>query len=118
MAVTDTIKDAAYVTIGFGVLGFQKAQVRRHELAKQLEGQRGAFEAQLTERRKAVATLAGQVESYVAPVRSQLESGLDAVEATLPPTVQDLVKQARTTLHTQEQVVRSRLGFTAGAATA
>ncbi|HEY2429160.1 MAG TPA: hypothetical protein VGI06_09540, partial [Acidimicrobiales bacterium] len=70
MTVTDTIKDAAYVTIGFGVLGFQKAQVRRHELAKQLEEQRGVLEAQLSESRKSVAALAGQVESYVAPVRT------------------------------------------------
>jgi hypothetical protein len=31
------LKNAAYVAIGFGVIGFQKAQVRRRELTKQLE---------------------------------------------------------------------------------
>ena len=117
MAVTDTIKDAAYVTIGFGVLGFQKAQVRRVELTKQLDEQRSVLEAQLAEGRKSVAALAGQVETYVAPVRSQVEQGLDAVEATLPAGVQDLVKQARSTFHAQEQLVRSRLGLS-GAASA
>ena len=34
--VTKTLKDAAYVVIGLGVLGFQKVQVRRNELTKQL----------------------------------------------------------------------------------
>jgi hypothetical protein len=109
MAVTDTIKDAAYVTIGFGVLGFQKAQVRRHELARQLD-------TQVAEGRKSLASLAGQVDTYVAPVRSQLESSLDAVESTLPPTVSDAVKQARQTLQAQERAVRTRLGLPATAA--
>jgi hypothetical protein len=106
MAITDTVKDAAYVTIGFGVLGFQKAQVRRQELTKQ-------FGSQLAEGRKAAATLAEQIEGYVAPVRTQLETGLDSVESTLPASAQDLLKQARATIHQQEQAVRSRLGLSA-----
>ena len=32
------LKDGAYVAIGLGVLGFQRAQVQRVELTKQLEG--------------------------------------------------------------------------------
>lgn len=31
-------RDAAYVAVGFGVLGLQRAQVRRRELRKRLEG--------------------------------------------------------------------------------
>ena len=34
--ITKTLRDAAYVTIGLGVIGFQRAQVRRQELTKQL----------------------------------------------------------------------------------
>lgn len=102
MTVTDTLKDAAYVVIGFGVLSFQRAQVRRQELRKQLR-----------DSRKSVVALAGQLDGYVAPVRLQLESRLDSVEETLPPAVQDLVKQARATLVSQEKAVRARLGLTA-----
>jgi hypothetical protein len=32
------LQDAAYVAIGLGVIAFQKAQVRRNELTKTLEG--------------------------------------------------------------------------------
>ena len=31
--IAQTARDAAYVAVGLGVIGFQKAQVRRHELA-------------------------------------------------------------------------------------
>jgi uncharacterized membrane-anchored protein YhcB (DUF1043 family) len=116
MAVTDTLKDAAYITIGFGVLGFQKAQVRRQELKQQLHTQRQTIEAQIAEGRTSVAALAAQVDALVGPYRTQLESRLDTVEATLPAPVQDLVKQARSTFHTQEKAVRSRLGLEGAAA--
>jgi uncharacterized protein YukE len=32
------VQDAAYVTIGLGVIAFQKAQVQRNELTKSLQG--------------------------------------------------------------------------------
>ena len=37
--VNNAIKEGAYVAVGLGVLGFQRAQVRRVELTKQLEAQ-------------------------------------------------------------------------------
>ncbi len=113
MAVSETLRDAAYVTVGLGVLGFQKAQVRRHEIAKQLEEQVKVVETQVTEGRKSVAELATQLDGYVAPVRSQLEGQLDTLQSALPTTVQDLVKQARAAAHEAEETVRARLGLVA-----
>ena len=77
MPVADTLKNATYVTIGFGVLGFQKLQVRRHELSKQLSQQWPQVEAQLAEGRKTVTSLAAELDGYVVPVRAQVETGLD-----------------------------------------
>ena len=37
--VADAVKDAAYVSVGLGVIAFQRLQVRRHELKKALSGQ-------------------------------------------------------------------------------
>ena len=37
--MTKFAKDALYVTVGLGVIAFQKAQVQRHELTKQFRGQ-------------------------------------------------------------------------------
>jgi hypothetical protein len=36
-AARDTARDAVYVAVGLGVLGFQRAQVRRRELQHHLE---------------------------------------------------------------------------------
>ena len=41
------VEDVAYVTVGFGVLAFQKAQVRRVELQKQVEDRRKVVEERL-----------------------------------------------------------------------
>jgi len=37
MRALKNLENAAYVAIGFGVIGFNKLQVRRHELTKQLK---------------------------------------------------------------------------------
>ncbi len=36
--VPKSLREAAYVVVGFGVIGFQRAQVRRREIARQLPG--------------------------------------------------------------------------------
>src|ERR1700676_5070642 len=98
MAVTDTLRDAAYITVGAGVLGFQKAQVRRQELLKQVKAQRSLLETQMVEGRKSLSAWATQLDELVTPVRAEVEARLDAVETTLPTVVRDVVKQVRTTV--------------------
>lgn len=39
--VTNIAKDAAYVSVGLGVIAFQRLQVRRNELAKTFNDQSG-----------------------------------------------------------------------------
>lgn len=39
--VTNAVKDAAYVSVGLGVIAFQRLQVRRNELSKTLTEQTG-----------------------------------------------------------------------------
>lgn len=36
--LTNAVKDAAYVSVGLGVIAFQRLQVRRNELSKALSG--------------------------------------------------------------------------------
>ncbi|MEO7572362.1 MAG: hypothetical protein ABIX10_07985 [Acidimicrobiales bacterium] len=37
--VADAVKDATYVSVGLGVIAFQRLQVRRNELSKAFSGQ-------------------------------------------------------------------------------
>ena len=86
-----TIQDAAYVTVGLGVIGFQRAQVRRQELKKQLGAQRQQFETQMTEARSQVQKLVKDVEERVQPLRSGGEQRFTTVEELLPEHARGLV---------------------------
>jgi len=100
--VTKTVKDAAYVTVGLGVLAFQKAQVARRDLTKQVE-------TQLTVTTEQVQKLSKKVEGRIQPVLGQLEQNV-------PAQAKDLVKQARTAAETlQGQVLNRTNGRTNGA---
>ncbi|HET6963375.1 MAG TPA: hypothetical protein VFH58_01300 [Acidimicrobiales bacterium] len=61
----EALKDAAYVAVGLGVLGFQRAQVQRVELMKQLE-------AQLESLSSVSRSLNTQTERYLATAREQV----------------------------------------------
>ena len=93
--LSKTLKDALYVGVGFGVLTFQRAQVQRQELQKQL-GQ------QLDEARDTVQKLSGTaedrfkvLEQRVNELENRVETVLDQFEDRLPDQARELVKQAR-----------------------
>ncbi len=90
-----TIQDAAYVAVGIGVIGFQRAQVRRQELKKQLEAQRQQLETQVVEARSQVQKLVKDVEGRVQPLRTEVEQRFTTFEERLPEQARGLVQQAR-----------------------
>jgi DNA anti-recombination protein RmuC len=73
------LRDAAYITIGFGVLAFQQVQVRRREVKAQ-------FEEASAARRQQFEELARRIEQEF----SSLDERLDRLEATLDSTVERL----------------------------
>ena len=74
--VTNAVKDAAFVSVGLGVIAFQRLQVRRNELTKSLNS--SADEAR--GRVESVANLVGDrlklVEERVEAAREQLNGRL------------------------------------------
>jgi hypothetical protein len=80
------MRDVAYTAVGLGVLGFQQAQVRRRELAGQLEG----------------------VERIVGPLIHQIDSTLDQLDESIQPVERYLPFGARAVLG-QLRSVRSQL---------
>ena len=104
--LTKTLKDAAYVVVGFGVLAFQKAQVRRVELEKQLGVSTESFRAQLTK-------VAADAEKNIEPVVEAVEASLDQLEERLPEQAREVFKQARTTAKDAGEQLRARLSTAA-----
>ncbi len=109
--LTATLRDAAYVTVGLGVLGFQKAQVRRVELQKQMAGQAKLLETQVQDAGKSFRTMAQDLETRIAPVRQQVESRLETISGRLPEQGRSLVEQALAVAKKTEAQVRDTLGL-------
>lgn len=104
--VRSTLKDAAYVGIGFGVLAFQKAQVQRQELRKQLEATlgnaKGGFaklgddvqdRLKLVEER--LESITKQVDAAADDFEERLGKALDEVQSRLPEQAKELFSKAR-----------------------
>ncbi len=114
--LVDVARDAAYVAIGLGVIGFQKAQVRRNELQKQLS-------EQLTEARQSAQKLGATVEDRVklveerlAGLEDQVEQLLDTVEGALPEQARTLFHQAREATREAQTQLRELVGRNGSAA--
>jgi len=86
--IQKTVRDSFYVTVGLGVIAFQKAQVQRQELRKQLED--GVGEAH-----SAVADSVKTVEERLEAVEHRIDAVLDDVEERLPAQARVVMSQAR-----------------------
>jgi hypothetical protein len=107
--VAKTLQDAAYVSIGLGVIAFQRAQVRRQELRKSLEGgvegakgTAGAVPALVEDRVKLL-------EERLAAVEEQVETAVERLESTLPGPLAEASRTARGTAKVVRDQVRDQV---------
>lgn len=91
--VTTFARDAAYVVVGLGVLGYQRVQVHRASLERKLGG-----DLQLEERlggiRTAVAQGARRVDDVVEGAVHLVETTIQPLEEQLPSSARDLAEKA------------------------
>ena len=135
--VTETeksLREGAYVAVGLGVLGFQRAQVRRREMAKllgtdaglaeQINGATEKIAEQLTGVSDRVATnlassreqfgeLFRTVDERVAPTRAQIDQQVDALQERLPASARNVLSSLRSALAAPEASPRNAVGLTA-----
>lgn len=86
--ISKTVKDSLYVTIGLGVIAFQKAQVQRQELQKQVE-------SNLTATRSVVGDSLKTIQERLEAVEGRIDGVLDDVEQQLPEQARTVMRQAR-----------------------
>jgi hypothetical protein len=127
--ITKVLKDVLYVTVGAGVIGFQKAQVGRRELTKAVTTQLteakerldGAASNDLLEQAKgqlqklveATEDQVKVVEDRLTAVEERYEALLDQIETRLPEQARDLFKQSRDAAKDARTQVRSLVNRTA-----
>jgi hypothetical protein len=114
--ITKVLKDAAYVTVGLGVIAFQKAQVQRVELTKQLQGQATEAKDQFATASTFVEDRVKLLEERLNDLEARIEQVLDQVEGKLPEQAADLVKQARDAAKDARGQLGSLVGRTSKAA--
>ncbi len=93
-------KDALYVTVGLGVIGFQKAQVQRREL-------RGRLKGQLDDAGKRVEGRLKTIEERLEGIETLVDTVLDRVEERLPEQARAASQQARTAARATRSQVRA-----------
>ncbi len=113
--VATVAKDATYVVIGAGVLGFQQIQVQRHELMKRISDPKVDFEGKVASVRSdlsgALHTVDTTVESLMErfeEIVERLESAVAPLEDRLPAQARDLAKQAHVQAKEARAQIRSR----------
>lgn len=75
------LKEAAYTTVGLGLLGMQRLQVQRREITKAIEPQ--------------VREAAVRLEKVASAADEALDPVLDRFEHDLPEATADVVRSAR-----------------------
>jgi ElaB/YqjD/DUF883 family membrane-anchored ribosome-binding protein len=101
--VTKVLKDALYVSVGLGVIAFQKAQVQRQELKK-------TFESQVSGARTGVDDRVKLVEERLDDIEARIDGVVDEFASRLPEQVQAVVKQTRQAAKDARAQVRALVG--------
>jgi hypothetical protein len=110
--VTDLARDAAYVAVGLGVLGYQRAQVQRVELKNKL-----ATDFSLDQRLSGVRTNVRdnvtkgikQIDELAETAATFVESTLQPLEDRLPSQVTQLTSKAREQAREVRTQIRQRV---------
>ncbi|HEY3942522.1 MAG TPA: hypothetical protein VGL60_08555 [Acidimicrobiales bacterium] len=102
--VAGTAREAAFVAVGLGVMGYQRAQVQRAALQKALSG-KGDLGAVLHEVRTEVSRHVGEVDDAVGTVVGRLRTSLEPLERQLPPPAREAAQR----VHEQADEIRARL---------
>jgi len=89
---TKPAKDAFYVTVGLGVMAFERLQSSQAELC-------GWFESQ-------VADGKAQLEAQTSQIEARVEELLENVQAKLPEQAAELMKQARDAAKTAREQIK------------
>ena len=102
--VTDLARDAAYVTVGLGVLGYQRLQVHRTELQNRLNSDHG-----LDGVRQGVSKGMRQIDDLAESAAHFVETTLQPIEERLPAPVTQLTTKAREQAREVRAQIRQRV---------
>ncbi|MCE9623797.1 MAG: hypothetical protein K8R99_15765 [Actinomycetia bacterium] len=113
------VRDAAYVTVGFGVLAVQQAQVRRREMVRNIATRFGTSKAQVEQMLGKFETQFAKLDTRVVAMETKIDAAVEKFEDRLPHQAAAVVGQAHGLVKAARKQVRDLVGVApATAATA
>jgi hypothetical protein len=106
--VTDLARDAAYVAVGLGVLGYQRAQVQRVELRNRLSKD-FSIDQRLGDVREGVVKGFHQIDDLAETAVHIVETTLQPLEDKLPPSVSQVTTKAKEQAREVRIQIRQRM---------
>jgi hypothetical protein len=106
--VTNLARDAAYVAVGLGVLGYQRVQVHRVELQNRLTEDL-SLDQHIGDVRQSVAKGVRQIDDLTESAVRLIETTLQPLEDRLPPPVGQLSVKAREQAREVRSQIRERV---------
>jgi len=100
-----TARDAAYVAVGLGVMGVQRAQVRRRELTERLSATAGTLTQQLERLTSQLDRFTQELAGAAATAQQQVER-LGSLPGDLATTIGDLADTIEALIAKAEQLVQ------------
>jgi gas vesicle protein len=100
MDVRKTLEDAAYITVGVGVIAFQQAQVRRREV-------QATFEKQAKDSRLKLESLAKDLSAKADAARSDVSGRVEPLVGDLRQRVEPIVEQLQSVPAQMKQAVEA-----------
>ncbi len=120
--VSERLREAAYAAVGLGVLGVQRLQVRRRDIAKLVEPQVRDVAKRVEPQVRDVAErmepqvrdVAVQLQRLATATDQAVDPVLDRLEERLSDTTRDLVRSARTAAVDARDTVLKRVASGSG----
>ncbi len=106
--VTDLARDAAYVAVGLGVLGYQRVQVQRVELQSKLS-QDFSLDQRIDDVRQGVSKGFQQIDDLAESATQFVETTLQPIEEKLPASVTQVTTKAREQAREVRAQIRQRV---------
>lgn len=100
------VRDAAYVTVGFGVLALQKAQVRRREMVRSIAERFGASKTQVEQMLTKFEDQFAKLDDRVIALENKLDATVEKFEDRLPHQAANVVGQAHDLVKAARKQVR------------
>jgi hypothetical protein len=108
--VADLAKEATYLVVGLGVLGVQRAQVRRRELSDKLHTGEVDLEDALSGVKTEVIRRVGELDGLVDEALTFVESNIEPLGEQLPQPAVDLAHRALSGAREVQTQVRNLVG--------